>query len=235
METILKEINLVLGVTGSFVFSSDGNIVAKAVADDFDTTRLEMAARMASRTFIALDTSDQRITSMDLLFDRKRFILRRLRGGTLAVLCARNISLPLLNLTLTSAAKKIAAELKPSPPAAAPSAPLAAASERVVSPTPAAKVSSHPASGGAAGQIAAPPDLAGARFFEQLTRELTRVMGAPAGIIIEEEIGALHATRETFPKMRVAELVERISTAIRDEARRKRFQQAMSEAIRNLE
>jgi predicted regulator of Ras-like GTPase activity (Roadblock/LC7/MglB family) len=235
METLLKEINLVLGVTGSFVFSLDGNIVAKAVAADFDTTRLELAARVASRIFIALDTSDQRITSMDLLFDRNRLILRRLRGGTLAVLCARNISLPLLNLTLTSAAKKIAAELKPSPPAVAPSAPLAAALNRGIAPAPAAKVSAPPAPGGAVDQSAAPPDLASARFFEQLTRELTRVMGAPAGIIIEEEIGALHVTRETFPKMHVAELIERISAAIRDETRRKRFQQAMSEAIRNLE
>ena len=121
MEAILKEINGVIGVTGSFVCLSDGSIAARALPDSFDAARVALAARVASQTFHALDTSGLRVAEADLTFGQGRLLLKNLRGGILVILCARNINLPLLNLTANVAVKKLTAELKPAkPPAATP-------------------------------------------------------------------------------------------------------------------
>jgi len=125
MEAILKEINGVIGVTGSFVCLSDGSIAARALPDSFDAARVALAARVASQTFHALDTSGLRVAEADLTFGQARLLLKNLRNGVLVILCARNFNLPLLNLTANVAAKKLTEELKPvkvpaKEPAAAP-------------------------------------------------------------------------------------------------------------------
>jgi predicted regulator of Ras-like GTPase activity (Roadblock/LC7/MglB family) len=112
MEAILKEINSVIGVTGSFVCLSDGSISARALPDSFDAASVTLAARLISQTFLALETSGQRVTEADLTFAQNRVILKNLRGGVLAILCARNINLPLLNLQVNVAAKKLTEELR---------------------------------------------------------------------------------------------------------------------------
>src|SRR5574341_108104 len=112
MDAALKEINAVLGVKGSFVIAADGHVAASAISDSQDSARLGMAARIVTQTFGALETAKQRVTEMDLLFGQSRLILKNLRVAILAILCTRNINLPLLNLTADVAAKKIAAELK---------------------------------------------------------------------------------------------------------------------------
>ncbi len=81
----------------------------------------------------------------------------------------------------------------------------------------------------------APPRLAvkGA-FFDQLSNELARAVGPLAVLTLEEEIQALGEVRETFPRDRVPELVERLGQTIRDDTKRLRFQQIMLETIRRL-
>ena len=125
MEAILKEINNVLGVTGSFVCLSDGSLAAQAMPERFDDARLALGARVASQTFQALEVSGQRVTEADLLYGQGRLILKNLRGGILVILCARNINFPLLNLTANVAVKKLSAELKlaKAPATSAPAAP----------------------------------------------------------------------------------------------------------------
>ncbi len=125
MEAILKDINTVLGVHGSFVCLTDGQVAAQAMPAEFDAAQLETAARVAAQTFRALEASGQRVIEADLLFASKRLLLKNLRGGVLAILCARNINLPLLNLTANVAVKKLNAELKPkpTPPPPAPATP----------------------------------------------------------------------------------------------------------------
>lgn len=120
MDAALKEINAVLGVKGSFVIAVDGSIAASALSDSLDPARIATAARIVTQTFDALETSKQRVAEMDLLFGQSRLILKNLRVGVLAVLCTRNINLPLLNLTADVAAKKITAELKAGLPPAPP-------------------------------------------------------------------------------------------------------------------
>jgi predicted regulator of Ras-like GTPase activity (Roadblock/LC7/MglB family) len=78
-------------------------------------------------------------------------------------------------------------------------------------------------------RITAPPsELADDRFFNELTRELTRVIGPVSSIIVEDEIDTLKERRKAFPKSRAAELVARVSLAIHDEAKRGKFIQVMS-------
>jgi predicted regulator of Ras-like GTPase activity (Roadblock/LC7/MglB family) len=112
MEAILKKINSVIGVTGSFVCLNDGSIAACALPDAFDAVRVALAVRVVSQTFRALDTSGQRVAEADLTFGQGRLILKNLRNGVLVILCARTINLPLLNLTANVAAKKLTEELK---------------------------------------------------------------------------------------------------------------------------
>ncbi len=120
MQIALEEINTVLGVTGSFVCASDGTIPAQAMPPSFDTAQLSLAARIASQTLNALETSRQRVTEVDLSFGQSRLLLKNLRGGAIVILCSSSINLPLLNLTANVAAKRIAAALKPSKPKSQP-------------------------------------------------------------------------------------------------------------------
>ena len=73
-----------------------------------------------------------------------------------------------------------------------------------------------------------------ATFFDEVTRELARAIGPLAGIIIEEEITALGEKRESFPRDRIAELIERVSEQVHDPNKRVRFQQVMLDALRRL-
>ena len=112
MEVFLREINAVVGVSGTFVCGMDGSVLAKLMPDNFDATQLALAARIAGQTFHALDSTGHRVDDVDLSYDKGRLILKNLRGGILAILCARNINIPLLNLTANVAVKKLAAELE---------------------------------------------------------------------------------------------------------------------------
>ena len=71
-------------------------------------------------------------------------------------------------------------------------------------------------------------------FFRRLNGEFTEVMGPLGPVIIDDEIAALGETRESFPRDKVAQLVERVSAEIQDAEKRSRFQGIMLEAIRNL-
>ena len=248
MQAILREINGVIGVTGSFYCSTDGRVVEHALPEQFDAARVALAARLIRQTFLALETSGQRVAEADLLFSHSRLILKNLRDGVLAILCAPTISTPLLNLNVNLAVKKIAAELKQSkasaagPDAVPPPVPAPAASMPQPQPAqPAARPlpqiepeKRQSAEEHARASDAPTVELVDGKFFDQLTRELAHIIGPAASLIIEEEISALKETPATFPKARAAELVERVCPSIRDEAKRVKFQQAMLAVIRKL-
>ncbi len=154
MESILQEINAVIGVNGSLACATDGKILAQAMPEPFDRARLDMLARVATQTFNALELSRQHVTDVDLVFDQHRLVLKNLRGGVLVILCARNINLPLLNMTANNAVKKISAglakpaaipaqptqaPLPPPPPVQAPPPPPAPVQAPTPAPTPAAQ------------------------------------------------------------------------------------------------
>jgi predicted regulator of Ras-like GTPase activity (Roadblock/LC7/MglB family) len=113
MESLLKEINSVVGVSGSFVCDAEGKLVACVMSDNVSSEQAATMARVAAQTFQALEISRRRAEEIDLVFEQGRLILRNLRGGILGIFCARTIGLPLLNLTVNPLLKKLTAELKP--------------------------------------------------------------------------------------------------------------------------
>lgn len=76
--------------------------------------------------------------------------------------------------------------------------------------------------------------VAPAAFFATLRQAAAAALGPFAAVIVEEEVAAMGATLEAFPKDQVSALVERISGEIQDDARRVQFQQRMIQVIRQL-
>ena len=119
MEQLLADINAVAGVRGSFVCDAGGVLVAQALPSPFDETMLLPAARTMLQTIEGLETTRRRrIHELDIVFHDARMVVKNLRVGCLYVICARNINVPLLNLTANVAAKKITDMLKTAHPAA---------------------------------------------------------------------------------------------------------------------
>jgi uncharacterized protein DUF4388 len=71
-------------------------------------------------------------------------------------------------------------------------------------------------------------------FFDRMVHGLAEVSGPIASVVVRDQIAALGATAEAFPKSRVAELVESVSQVIPDKKLKARFQQKMGDEIRAL-
>lgn len=219
MENYLKEINSVLGVTGSFICLPDTSLAAAAMPANVDPSATENAARIVTQTINALQVLGQRVAEADLVYAQGRLIVKNLGTCVLVISCARNINLSLLNLTANVVVKQITAGPKPQDGQSQP-------------PPRSDEVGTAPASRAAEGVISS--EIMPARFFDALARELARVMGPAASFFIEDELSELKETREAFPKARAAELIERLSLAIRDETKRAKFVQTISETIQRL-
>jgi hypothetical protein len=71
-------------------------------------------------------------------------------------------------------------------------------------------------------------------FFDRMVHGLAEVSGPIASVVVRDQIAALGASAEAFPRSRVAELVESVSQVIPDKRLKARFQQRMSDEIRTL-
>ena len=72
MESVLQEVNAVLGVIVSFVCLPDGTIAAQVVPEKYAVEDLNLAARVTSQTFQALALSGQHVSEAALLFSAGR-------------------------------------------------------------------------------------------------------------------------------------------------------------------
>ncbi len=108
MEAILKNINAINGVLGSFVCDEEGQALARALPGIFDDDMLAQAGRTAAQTTASLWMAKQRVVGeIDLLFSGGRLIVKGLEGACLCILCTPRLNLPLLNLTANVAVKKL--------------------------------------------------------------------------------------------------------------------------------
>jgi predicted regulator of Ras-like GTPase activity (Roadblock/LC7/MglB family) len=113
MENILKDVNAIVGVTGSFVCDDEGRILAKLLPDIFDETLLLPVGRTMSQTIAGLKIARRRkVGDIDLLYDYGRLIIKSAGKGCLCVLCVRRINVPLLNLTANLAVRKLGQKIK---------------------------------------------------------------------------------------------------------------------------
>jgi predicted regulator of Ras-like GTPase activity (Roadblock/LC7/MglB family) len=121
VQQLLDDINAVAGVTGSFVCDSAGTIVAESLPPSFEGTAVQLVARTLLQTVDGLETTRRRrVHQLDIVFRESRMVVKNLRVGCLYVLCARNINVPLLDLTANLAARKLTQALKETEPKAEP-------------------------------------------------------------------------------------------------------------------
>ncbi|HTM07973.1 MAG TPA: DUF4388 domain-containing protein [Verrucomicrobiae bacterium] len=71
-------------------------------------------------------------------------------------------------------------------------------------------------------------------FFDRMVHGLAEVSGPIASVVVRDQIAALGATEESFPKSRIPELVDSVSQVIPDKRLKARFQQRMNEEMRAL-
>lgn len=115
VDTILQQVNTILGVVGSFVYLDEGKVVAQ-LASRYTDEQAQRAARVAHQALRTLETSGVRLTDVALAFGQGYVVLKNLRGGVLGIVCARNVNLPLLHLNANVAAKKLSDVLRPRAP-----------------------------------------------------------------------------------------------------------------------
>lgn len=129
IEGVLKQLNTILGVIGSFVYSDEGKVVAQ-LAPRYTDEQVQRAARLAHQALRTLEGSGVRLTDVDLTFGQGYVVLKNLRGGVLGIVCTRNANVPLVHLNVNLAAKKLSDVLQPRAPT------IRRKSEPVAAPTP---------------------------------------------------------------------------------------------------
>ncbi len=139
LEDHLRDAITAVGVQGALLVSAEGELLAAVMPTAFEQARLRQMGSQLARAMVALERSKRKMNELDLTFRERRLLVRTLRTGYLALLVQRNANLPLINLSLASVLKKIAAELKVKP-AAVDLVPEAEA----VAPEPAAAVAPEP-------------------------------------------------------------------------------------------
>jgi predicted regulator of Ras-like GTPase activity (Roadblock/LC7/MglB family) len=215
MENILKDINAVVGVMGSFVCDDDGQVLARLLPDILDEASLSPVGRTMAQTVTGLWLARRRkVNSVDLVYREGRLVVKNLRGGCLCILCVPTINFPLLNLTANVAARKVAKQIR-----ANQAAPVEGSAPSDLKTRPLQSVPDY-----------AGPTLNGT-FFLEVEQELTRLIGPMAAFVIGEQVAALGATRGAFPLDKADQLVERLATEIADEDKRAQFQQMALEIL----
>jgi predicted regulator of Ras-like GTPase activity (Roadblock/LC7/MglB family) len=109
MEEILKSINSIQGVLGSFVCDGRGNVVSASMPAAIDKAILDLVSRTVTQTLSGLAVTHRRkVGELDLVYAQGRFLTKNYGERYLCILCVRNINVPLLNLTVNVASKKLA-------------------------------------------------------------------------------------------------------------------------------
>jgi len=114
METVLKELSTVVGVTGAFVYSEEGTLAA-AVMPHHTEDQVQRAVRWAYQMGRALALARLSFSEIDLAFELGYILLVNMRGGVLVVVCARTVNLPVLRVHTHTVARKLSALLSPRP------------------------------------------------------------------------------------------------------------------------
>lgn len=147
MESLLTDVNAVIGVTGSFVADRKGKILARALPSIYDGASLELVARTMMQTFTGLETARRRkVGDIDIVFRDGRLLMKPFGDGCVGILTVPRINIALLNLTANVAVRKIHEEIKQrsaaqpgaeapaAAPVAVPAAPTAPPALRAASP-----------------------------------------------------------------------------------------------------
>lgn len=106
MQDILLYINNVEGVVGSAVFSGKGEVYAHAFPSLIDAAALKKVAALTLECAQGLKI-EQTLDLLDLRYAEGRILVKPFPGGTLCLLCAKNVNLQVLSVTLNLAVKRL--------------------------------------------------------------------------------------------------------------------------------
>lgn len=121
MKDILQHINSVDGVIGSGLFSHEGDVIAHVFPALIDAASLKKAASLTVECSHGLQMAET-LDFLDLRYSDGRILVKSFSGAMLFLLCANNINIPVLSITLNLAIKKLDAQLLKELPVVTPEA-----------------------------------------------------------------------------------------------------------------
>lgn len=110
MQDILHKINSVDGVLGCAVFSQRGDVLAHAFPALIDADSLKKAAALMLECAHGLQIADC-LDILDMRYADGRVVVKRFPGALLFLLCAKNINLQVLAITLNLASRKLESKI----------------------------------------------------------------------------------------------------------------------------
>jgi predicted regulator of Ras-like GTPase activity (Roadblock/LC7/MglB family) len=106
MQDILRYINSVEGVIGSAVFNEQGAVVDQAFPPLIDPNSLKTAVGLVLECAHGLQIA-RSLDILDLRYADGRIIIKDFPGALLYLMCAKNVNLQVLTITLNLAVKKL--------------------------------------------------------------------------------------------------------------------------------
>lgn len=107
MVGVLQQINTVPGVLGSLLCNDEGRLVEGVFPPLFDASMLEEAASAIADGALALEGPTGGADLIDFRFAEARVVVKALTSSYLLLLCAKEVNLQLLSMSLNVAAKKL--------------------------------------------------------------------------------------------------------------------------------
>jgi len=242
LNKALTDLNKVAKVFGSFVNNDNDELIAYNMPDEFTPDMLKEAGRISLQGFQGIESTGYAVKRIDLEYGKYRLINSRIDGGIISVLCSKNISLPLLNLTFNVISKKIQAALNsgdiaPVNVSASKPKPAVETPKPVSRPEPKPVVQQQPKPAPVKSAPAPKPEPKKSSkfvkkvFFDIMEEEFTKKIGPMAKFIIDDYIDEMGENRDAFPPSRVNDLITKISTEIDKRTERGKFKQKMKAAF----
>jgi predicted regulator of Ras-like GTPase activity (Roadblock/LC7/MglB family) len=123
MNDILKDIDSVNGVTGSFVCGGEGRLLARTLPAVTGDGALEATGRILLQTLNGLESSrTKKVSELEFHFEQGALLVKNLGAAVLCIVCGQKVNVPLLNLTANLAVKQLR-KVMTEVPASAPPAP----------------------------------------------------------------------------------------------------------------
>jgi predicted regulator of Ras-like GTPase activity (Roadblock/LC7/MglB family) len=107
IEERFAEIGAVAGVAASFICDNGGRVIASSFGEDADVTPVRDVARELLQTAAVLHRIGEPARQMDFTYAGRRVVVRDLEDSLLVVLCAPQVEISLLRLTLNVATAQL--------------------------------------------------------------------------------------------------------------------------------
>lgn len=102
MDSLLKEINMLPGVFGCFLYSGSYELMAARLPPIFKEKTIKIIGNLLSRTFKMSARAHLGLMEMEVTFDGSKIIAKSLpQGALLVMICEPAVNMSLINMTST--------------------------------------------------------------------------------------------------------------------------------------